>query len=136
MDPRVAGITRMTFGRYDRNGNNVLEREEWSGSRMDLSPADADKDNRITREELGAWLATRFRGFGGDRGGGRSFFGWGRRRGDGDSGEQNFYSARRDSVRDRSRDFARNAGWVWRNPRVRGALPDSNLRAGNGSAIA
>jgi hypothetical protein len=45
--------------RYDRNGNKMLDREEWGGVPWRSNPADADKnrDGRLNREELAARAA-------------------------------------------------------------------------------
>lgn len=83
----------------DKNGNGMLEREEWATMRSEHQAADANKDGVITVEELAASLQAYSAGGGGgwgsrgDRGGdrGNSFGGggdrggWGSRASGGDS---------------------------------------------------
>ncbi len=56
------------FGRYDRNGNGVLEKDEWGGLGSDPSGYDTNRDGKITREEFAASMASRFGGRGGGGG--------------------------------------------------------------------
>jgi Ca2+-binding EF-hand superfamily protein len=91
-DPRVEGMVRGILERYDANKNGKFEKEEWSGFRVDPSPADKNKDNVITKDELAAWMGDRFRNPEGDRGGDRG----GDRRREGGEGDRNFYAARND----------------------------------------
>lgn len=114
-DPRSDMMVRFMMERNDRNRNGSLEKDEWPNTPGgDLSAADTNKDNRITRDELAAWASSRQfgRGFGG---GGFSGFGGGFgsppsdderfsfRRDEGDRREGG-----RDGERDRSRDGDRN----------------------------
>ena len=62
-------MVRYAFERYDRNKNGVFERDEWDGFRTFPGDADKNKDKKITRDEIGAWLASRYGGEG--RGGSR-----------------------------------------------------------------
>jgi Ca2+-binding EF-hand superfamily protein len=97
----VDGIVR----RYDRNGNGVLEKEEYSESRF-IGPADANNDGKITREEITTYFQSRMSGFGrgDDRsgGGGSSWFGRGGDRGDGgsDASRGSFFTPREGGGRD------------------------------------
>ena len=82
---RSSAMIGMLMQRYDSNGSGVLEKSEWSSFRSDPSSADANRDSKISREELTTWLASRMGGGGRDDGGrggdsGRS------RGGDGDRG--------------------------------------------------
>jgi Ca2+-binding EF-hand superfamily protein len=61
-------MVQMAFARYDRNGNGVLEKDEWSGFRSDPSGYDTNRDGKITREEFAAAMASRFGGHGGGGG--------------------------------------------------------------------
>ncbi len=61
-------MLQMMFGRYDRNGNGVLEKDEWGSFRSDPSGYDTNHDGKITREEFAAAMATRFGGGGGGEG--------------------------------------------------------------------
>jgi Ca2+-binding EF-hand superfamily protein len=65
-DDRTQRIVQFMMGRYDANRNGVLEKEEWAGMRTDPTPADRNKDGRLTAEEIGTWMAERMGG--GDRG--------------------------------------------------------------------
>jgi Ca2+-binding EF-hand superfamily protein len=72
-DERMKRMVDGTMNRYDRNRNGVLEKDEWSSFRTDPSGADKNSDSRITRDELGDWMASRYGGGGrGGRGGGGS----------------------------------------------------------------
>jgi Ca2+-binding EF-hand superfamily protein len=73
-------MVEMIFGRYDRNGNGVLEKDEWGSFQSDPSGYDTNRDGKITREEFAAAMASRFGGRGGEGGGG----GWYSRRDGGD----------------------------------------------------
>jgi Ca2+-binding EF-hand superfamily protein len=75
-------MLQMMFGRYDRNGNGVLDRDEWNAFPADPSRYDANQDGKISREEFAAAMAARF---GGRRGGG-----------DGSDGERGRWFARRE----------------------------------------
>jgi hypothetical protein len=65
-------MLQMMFGRYDRNGNGVLEKDEWGSFPSDPSGQDTNHDGKITREEFAAAMAARFGGGGGEGGGDRS----------------------------------------------------------------
>jgi Ca2+-binding EF-hand superfamily protein len=82
-DSRMETMMRAIFDRYDRNRSGVLERDEWGSFRSDPSGADTNKDNRISREEMSAYMQDRFRGGRGDRGD----------RSD-DSGDRRYYAER------------------------------------------
>ena len=51
-DPRSGMFVQLTMDRCDTNKNGVLEKDEWSHARRDISAADANNDGKITREEL------------------------------------------------------------------------------------
>jgi hypothetical protein len=70
VDSRMEGIANSIIGRYDKNRNGVLDRDEWGEMRTDPSAADKNRDGKITKEEMAAWFAERMQG-GGDRGGDR-----------------------------------------------------------------
>ncbi len=74
-------MVQMMFGRYDRNGNGVLDRDEWNAFPSDPSRYDANQDGKISREEFAAAMAARFGG---------------RRGGDGPEGERGRWFARRE----------------------------------------
>ena len=108
--------------RYDENKNGVLEKDEWSKSRSDISGADTNKDSQITRDEYTAYMQARMGSGGfGSPGGGPSFMGFGGpsggdggfsfRRDDGDRGSRSDGGRddRRDGGRD-SRDGSRDSG--------------------------
>ena len=63
-------MVQMIFGRYDRNGSGVVEKDEWSSFRSDPSGYDTNHDGKITREEFAASMSNRFGGRGGEGGGG------------------------------------------------------------------
>jgi subtilisin-like proprotein convertase family protein len=44
------------IGRYDKNGNGVLEHYEWQRIAGQIGWADADRNDSITRQELDDWL--------------------------------------------------------------------------------
>ncbi|NLX55912.1 MAG: hypothetical protein GXY58_12420 [Planctomycetaceae bacterium] len=67
-------MVQMAFGRHDRNGNGVLEKDEWEALGPDPSSMDTNRDGRITRDEFAAAMVTRFGGRGrGGEGDGRFF---------------------------------------------------------------
>jgi hypothetical protein len=76
-------MTQMMFGRYDRNGNGVLEKDEWGSFRSDPSGYDTNHDGKITREEFTAAMASRFGGRGGAEGGREQSPWYSRREGEG-----------------------------------------------------
>jgi len=75
-------MVQMIFGRYDRNGNGVLEKDEWGSFRSDPSAYDTNHDGKISREEFSGAMANRFGGRGGEGGGAGG--GWYSRREGGD----------------------------------------------------
>jgi Ca2+-binding EF-hand superfamily protein len=99
-DPRMAGMIDRVFSMYDRNRNGVFEKDEWGNFRSDPSAADTNRDGKITRDEMSKWLASRFQGFGGDRGRGGDDRGRG---GDEREGGRSYFSSRGDSRDDSSR---------------------------------
>jgi Ca2+-binding EF-hand superfamily protein len=73
-DSRMDTMMRAIFDRYDRNRSGVLEREEWGSFRSDPSGADTNGDNQISREEMSAYMQSRFRGGRGDNSDDRRYY--------------------------------------------------------------
>ncbi len=60
----VAGEKEMNYAqkiisRYDKNSDGALTANEWAGMLVDPSPADADKDGRVTIPEYANYMAAR-----------------------------------------------------------------------------
>ncbi len=85
---RMAMMTDSIMRRYDQNGNGILEKSEWGSFRTDPSAADKNRDSKITKEELQAWMAERMSGRGGGDRGSR-FGSRGSSRGGSESGSDN-----------------------------------------------
>jgi hypothetical protein len=51
-DDRTERYAKSLMERYDKNGNSILERDEWKDMRGDPERSDLNKDGRITRDEL------------------------------------------------------------------------------------
>lgn len=49
------------ISRNDKNGDGNLTADEWKDMLVDPSPADADKDGRITPVEYAQWMQARSR---------------------------------------------------------------------------
>ncbi len=49
---RTERYAKSLMERYDKNGNSILERDEWKEMKGDPERSDLNKDGRITREEL------------------------------------------------------------------------------------
>jgi Ca2+-binding EF-hand superfamily protein len=106
------------FERFDTNKNGTLEKEEWAANTMtDMSPADSNRDSRITREELAAWMAARrssggggFGPGGGGPGGGFFFGGRGGDSGGRDGGREGGREGGRDGGREGGGGFSRERG--------------------------
>jgi len=81
-DNRTADRMGQMFGRFDRNGNGVLEGDELAMLGPDAAGYDANRDGRISREELTEGLAARFGGRG--------------RRGDAEGGDRGQWYPRRE----------------------------------------
>jgi hypothetical protein len=66
-------VDREILGKYDRNGNRILDHEEWEGVAWGDDPRtdDKDGDSRLTREELAGRMARRW-GYGEKRPGASS----------------------------------------------------------------
>ena len=66
-------VDREILGKYDRNGNKILDRDEWESVAWGDDPRtdDKDGDNRLTREELAIRMVRRW-GYGEKRPGGVS----------------------------------------------------------------
>lgn len=78
VDPRVQRMVDYTLGRYDSNKNGVLDKSEWGSMRQNPSAADRNRDGRVDKRELAAWVGQMY---GGSRNsssssssGGRSFY--------------------------------------------------------------
>ncbi len=67
---RIRLYAESLLRRYDRNGNNRLEKDEWSQMRERYAAADTNKDSIITVDELAGMLSNGNRGSGGSRFGG------------------------------------------------------------------
>lgn len=65
-DQRAREFAANILKRYDKNGNGVLEKDEWSGMRGDPNEIDRNKDGVITLDEM----AERMLAFRRERGGG------------------------------------------------------------------
>jgi hypothetical protein len=59
VDEKLDAYARKIIGRYDRNADGVLTENEWNVILVDPSPADVDKDGRITVEEYARWMMKR-----------------------------------------------------------------------------
>jgi Ca2+-binding EF-hand superfamily protein len=57
VDPQI----RALFGRFDRNGNGLLDRDEWTGLPDYVGQLDTNQDGRITLAEVGSRMAERQR---------------------------------------------------------------------------
>ncbi len=55
--------------KYDKNGNGVLDKDEWGEMSRSHWSADLDRDSRITSDELTRWLVAQNRERSGDSGG-------------------------------------------------------------------
>lgn len=58
-DEKLISYSQKIIGRYDKNGDGALTGSEWQTMLVDPSPADADKDGRITIPEYAAWMAAK-----------------------------------------------------------------------------
>ncbi|QDV67435.1 EF hand [Rosistilla carotiformis] len=56
LDPKYVGYAKRIIERSDKNKDGVLTAAEWKDMLLDISPADANKDARITVEEYATWL--------------------------------------------------------------------------------
>lgn len=61
-DSRIIERVDESIRRYDRNGNGVLDADEWEGIRWSTNPRDADKnkDGKLTREEIAQRYVERY----------------------------------------------------------------------------
>ncbi len=65
---RTERYAKSLMERYDKNGNSILERDEWKDMRGDPEKSDLNNDGRITRDELIKRFSSYRRGSGdGDR---------------------------------------------------------------------
>lgn len=58
-DEKLTSYAQKIISRYDKNGDGVLTASEWKDMLVDITPADADKDGRVTIPEYAAWMAMR-----------------------------------------------------------------------------
>jgi len=56
---KMMALATRIISRNDKNGDGVLTGAEWKEMFMDISPADADKDGRITATEYATWTEQR-----------------------------------------------------------------------------
>ena len=98
---RAARIVEFMFSRYDTNGDGAIRGDELGNVRGDPTQYDKNKDKKITKEEMVAYMQERMSGAGGPRGddGGRGRGGpFGSRGGDsGGGGRSGFFTRRDDS---------------------------------------
>lgn len=66
LEPKNVKIAERIISRNDKDGNDVLTVDEWKEMFMDVSPADADRDGRITVPEYAGWMQARATKLGGD----------------------------------------------------------------------
>jgi len=59
IEPRFLSTAERIIERNDKNGDGVLERGEVKDMIMDVSPADANNDGKITVLEYAAWMQAR-----------------------------------------------------------------------------
>lgn len=59
VDPKYVQYAERILSRSDKDGNKVLTGDEWKTMIMDISPADADQDGKITVTEYAGWLHAR-----------------------------------------------------------------------------
>ncbi|WP_235934918.1 EF-hand domain-containing protein [Candidatus Laterigemmans baculatus] len=59
VDPKYVQYAERILSRSDKDGNKVLTVDEWKTMIMDISPADADRDGKITVGEYAGWLHAR-----------------------------------------------------------------------------
>ncbi|MBT4692127.1 MAG: hypothetical protein HOB73_02150 [Planctomycetaceae bacterium] len=57
---RMAQFAGSIMERYDANKSGVIEKSEYKNFRTDPSAADTNKDGKITKDELGKWMSSRF----------------------------------------------------------------------------
>jgi len=58
-DDKTLEYATRNITRYDKNKDSVLTADEWKDMLVDPSPADANKDGRITVEEYATWMQMR-----------------------------------------------------------------------------
>jgi len=58
-DEKLTSYAQKIIGRYDKNGDGALTASEWQSMLLDPTPADGDKDGRITIPEYAAWMAAK-----------------------------------------------------------------------------
>jgi len=58
-DEKTMAYAQRIISRNDKNGDGNLTADEWQDMLMDVSPADADKDGRVTPLEYAKWMQAR-----------------------------------------------------------------------------
>jgi Ca2+-binding EF-hand superfamily protein len=58
-DEKLISYAQKIVSRYDKNGDGALTASEWQSMLVDPTPADGDKDGRITIAEYAAWMAAK-----------------------------------------------------------------------------
>jgi len=59
VDPKTLEYAKRIIQRNDTNKDGVLDASEWTGMKVDPSPADTNHDGKITPEEYALWMQTR-----------------------------------------------------------------------------
>ncbi len=59
IDPRYIEYFKKVFAKYDANGDGALTANEWASMSKDPTPADTDRNGRITLEEFARWQMQR-----------------------------------------------------------------------------
>lgn len=59
IDPKYISYAERIISRSDKNNDKELSASEWKEMIMDISPADSNRDAKITIEEYAAWLQAR-----------------------------------------------------------------------------
>lgn len=58
-DEKLISYAQRIISRNDTNGDGALTANEWQSMLIDVTPADADKDGRVTIPEYAAWTASK-----------------------------------------------------------------------------
>jgi len=59
IDPKTLEYAKRIIERADTNKDGVLDASEWKGMLVDPSPADTNRDGKITPEEYALWMQSR-----------------------------------------------------------------------------
>lgn len=59
LDPKYVKTATNIIKSNDKNGDKVLTASEWKNMFLDISPADHNRDGRITMEEYAGWMQAR-----------------------------------------------------------------------------